>query len=144
MNRTRELTIEAFPAFCRERGLKCTAQRYAVFAAIRESTSHPSVDETWEIVRKKVPTITRESVYRILNEFSGIGLLSRMDALSAARYDTCLVPHAHFICEVCGGVTDYPLPGSFAVPDGMPSDCRHVELRVSGVCDACRRKNRAS
>ncbi|MGN0846959.1 MAG: Fur family transcriptional regulator [Kiritimatiellia bacterium] len=144
MENAREVTIEAFPAFCRERGLKCTAQRHAVFAAIRRSTSHPSVDGTWAAVRKKVPSITRDSVYRILNEFSSVGLISRMDALSAARYDTCLAPHAHFICEVCGSVTDYPLPESLAIPAGMPPDHRHVELRVSGVCNACRKKSRIS
>ncbi len=143
MNKTKELTVENFPAFCREHGLKCTAQRIAVFAAVRGSRSHPSVDETLAKVRKAVPTVTRDSVYRILNEFAALGLLTRLDALSAARYDTCLDPHAHFICEVCGGITDYPLPADLTLPTGMPSGRRHVELRVSGVCNQCMRKARA-
>jgi len=140
METTKELTIEAFPAFCREHGLKCTAQRLAVFAAVRASRSHPSVNETLERVRKTLPTVTRDSVYRILNEFSAQGLLTRMDALSAARYDTRLGPHAHFICEVCGCVTDYPLPEGLSLPKGMPKDRRHVELRVTGICEKCGRR----
>ncbi|MCR5413505.1 MAG: transcriptional repressor [Kiritimatiellae bacterium] len=134
---TKELTIDAFPAFCRERGLKCTAQRMAVFAAVRESESHPSVDDTLAAVRKTVPTVTRDSVYRILNEFSSLGLLARLDALQAARYDTRMGPHAHFICEECGAVFDYPIGAAPAIPDGMPSVRRHVELRVTGLCDRC-------
>jgi len=35
MEMTRDITSDAFPAFCREHGLKCTAQRLAVFNAVR-------------------------------------------------------------------------------------------------------------
>lgn len=142
MELTKDLTCDAFPAFCRAHGLKCTAQRLAVFAAVRTSTRHPSVDETLATVRKTLPTVTRDSVYRILNEFATLGIISRLDALSAARYDTCLKPHAHFICEVCGNVTDYPLPKDLPIPDGMPQEMRHIELRVTGICDTCKQKGK--
>jgi len=140
MERAEELTIDAFPAFCRAHGLKCTAQRLAVFSVVRSSRSHPSVDETLAKVRRSVPTVTRDSVYRILNEFSSLGLLTRLDALSAARYDTWLGPHAHFICEACGTVTDYPLPEAQPLPAGMPAERHHVELRVTGLCAKCAKK----
>ena len=142
MKKTEELTIGEFPAFCRAHGLKCTAQRVAVFTAVRRSRNHPSVDEVWERAKRSVPTLTRTSVYRILNELSELGLLTRLDALSAARYDTCLGPHAHFICEVCGAIVDYPLPSGLNLPAGMPTERHHLELRVSGVCDRCRRDGR--
>ena len=140
MEKTNVLTAERFPAFCRAHGLKCTAQRMAVFAAVRLSRKQPSVDEAWELARRSIPTLTRTSVYRILNELADLGLLTRLDAFSAARYDTCLGPHAHFICEVCGAITDYPMPAGLDLPPGMPSERHHLELRVSGVCDRCRRK----
>ena len=142
METTREITRDAFPAFCREHGLKCTAQRLAVFNAVRLSRRHPSVDETWEAVRKAVPTVTRDSVYRILNEFADLGIIARLDALSSARYDTLLGPHAHFICEECGSITDYPLPTEQPIPEGMPSERHHLELRVTGVCDKCAKRKR--
>ncbi len=134
--------MEEFRAFCQKRGLKCTAQRMAVFSAVRLSRHHPSVDATWQKVKRLIPTLTRASVYRILNEFADLGLLTRLDALSGARYDTLLGPHAHFICEVCGSITDYPLPEGLSVPEGMPSERHHCELRVSGVCDACRQSGK--
>jgi len=137
MVETKELEMGDFPAFCREHGLKCTAQRLAVFEAVRVSRHHPSVDETWETVKAKIPTVTRESVYRILNEFAALGLLTRMDSLPAARYDTWMGPHAHFICEKCGEITDYPLPGDFKLPKGMTGERHHLELRVSGICKKC-------
>jgi len=142
MNKTKELTSNDFPAYCREHGLKCTPQRLAVFAALRGEMGHPSVDEIWATVKKTVPTVTRDSVYRILNDFAAIGLIARLDALSAARYDTCLGPHAHFICEVCESVTDYSLTAALPIPGGMPREQHHLELRVTGFCDNCVKKAR--
>ena len=100
MSKAVDLTMEEFPAFCLEKGMKCTAQRMAMFSAFRERRRHPSVDEIWGLVKRTLPTVTRDSVYRILNEFSGHGLLARLDALSAARYDTCTEPHAHFVSGI--------------------------------------------
>lgn len=135
-----QVTVDTFPAYCREKGLKCTAQRLAVFSVLFGRRTHPSVDEVWKGVRRSVPTVTRDSVYRILNEFSEQGLVARLDALTSARYDTCTDPHAHFICESCGSVTDYPLPEGMALPEGIRGERRHLELRVIGVCERCLRK----
>ena len=101
MSRAVDLTMEELPAFCHEKGMKCTAQRMAIFSALRERRLHPLVDEIWGLVKRTLPTVTRDSVYRILNEFSGHGLLARLDALSAARYDTCTEPRAHFVSGIC-------------------------------------------
>lgn len=132
-----DVTIDAFPAFCREHGLKCTAQRMAVFASVRAAMGHPSVDETWEDVKKTVPTITRESVYRILNEFAAVDLVGRLDAFPSARYDRNTAPHVHFICEACGHVYDYPMPEGVVLPAAMKGERHHLELRVTGICEAC-------
>ncbi len=137
------LTTEQFVAICREQGLKCTSQREAVFDALQKAIGHPTVDEIWLTVRQQIQTVTRETVYRILNEFAVIGLIGRLDALAAARYDTCTAPHAHFICERCGVVIDYPLPKSLKLPVGMPADPSHVELRVTGLCETCRAQEMA-
>jgi len=142
MQKASELTEDAFPAYCRAHGLKCTAQRLAVFSVLRGAKGHPSVDEVWSTVRKAIPTVTRESVYRILNEFSEIGLAVRLDALSSARYDTWLVPHAHFICERCGCVVDYALDRPLVLPPEMPAERHHLELRVTGLCTKCAKSGR--
>ena len=58
MDLIEQLTTETFPAFCRERGLKCTAQRIAVFAAVRRVMGcHPSVAGIWETVKESLPSV---------------------------------------------------------------------------------------
>lgn len=134
-----EMLPEEFPAFCRSRGLKCTAQRLAVFEIVHVLRTHPSVDEVWAAARPRIHTITRESVYRILNEFAAEGLIQRMDAFAGARYDSSRKPHAHFICEICGHVTDYPLPEGFKMPTDIPGQINNLELRMTGICASCQK-----
>ena len=55
MSRAVDLTMEEFPAFCHEKGMKCTAQRMAIFSALRERRLHPSVDEIWGLVKRTLP-----------------------------------------------------------------------------------------
>ena len=133
----RDISSASFPAYCRTHGMKCTAQRLVVFNVVHKNNTHPSVDDVWHTVRAQSPTITRESVYRILNEFATLGLIERLDALTAARYDTWTSPHAHFICEACGKVTDYPLPDGFKSPAGIAGEQHHFELRITGICPKC-------
>ena len=64
----------------------------------------------------------RDSVYRILNDFATIGLIARLDALSAERYDTCRGPHAHFICEVCGSHSSLSLGTRSTPPRIFPQN----------------------
>ena len=56
MSKAVDLTMEEFSAFCHEKGMKCTAQRMAMFSALRERRLHPSVDEIWGLVKRTLPT----------------------------------------------------------------------------------------
>ena len=130
-----------FKAICKNNGWKCTSQRFAVYKFVHENYSHPSVDDVWHNVRETLPAVTRESVYRILNEFSERNVIQRLDHLESARYDSITGPQGHFICEVCGEITDFAFPKA-AVPtaDSSCGEVRHVELRLSGICEKCRQE----
>lgn len=131
-------TQQTFQNICRSNGWKCTAQRLAVFGFVNENGTHPGVDDVWLHIQKGLPTITRESVYRILNEFADHGILQRLDHLDSARYDSRTGPHGHFICERCGKISDFTLQENLTLPaTRIVGKIRHVELRVSGVCNDC-------
>lgn len=128
-----------FTLLCRRFKWKCTPQRMAVYECVAENCCHPDVDSVWATVRAKLPTVTRESVYRILNEFAGHGLIWRLDHVTSARYDSNTAPHGHFICENCGTITDFALNNdvsSFA--DTVPGEVRHMEIRFTGLCESCK------
>ncbi|MCQ2379947.1 MAG: transcriptional repressor [Victivallaceae bacterium] len=128
-----------FNEACERYGWKRTQQRLVVFEAIRADRTHPGVDDVWEKTRRTVPKITRESVYRILNEFADAGLISRLDNLSSARYDSFPGPHGHVVCPRCGKVVDFDTPDGIPVPDGIDArNIQHLEVRLTVVCDECK------
>ena len=128
-----------FKAICKNNGWKCTSQRLAVYKFVHENYSHPSVDDVWHNVRETLPAVTRESVYRILNELSERNVIQRLDHLESARYDSITEPQGHFICEICGEITDFTFPeAALPATDSSCGEVRHVELRLSGICEKCR------
>ncbi len=129
---------DEFLKICRSNGWKCTAQRLAVYDFLQDNLTHPDVDTVWGAIRKHLPTITRESVYRILNEFSAKGIIGRLDHIDNARYDCRLGAHGHFICENCGNISDFDWPESAILPPEVLSGCvNHMEIRLVGVCGEC-------
>lgn len=129
---------QEFAKICRLNGWRCTSQRLAVYEFIDGNYSHPDVDIVWNHVKKTLLTVTRESIYRILNEFAATGILHRLDHLDSARYDSQTCPHGHFICEKCGKITDFALPDNTILPaNPVAGKANHIELRISGVCEKC-------
>ncbi|MBE6357548.1 MAG: transcriptional repressor [Lentisphaerae bacterium] len=129
---------ENFVRLCRNFKWKCTPQRLAVYECVADNRCHPDVDSVWEHVRKKLPTVTRESVYRILNEFAGHNIIWRLDHVNSARYDSNTLPHGHFICEECGAISDFALENDVAsFANAVPGEIRHMEIRFTGLCSNC-------
>ncbi len=130
-----------FQALCHEHGCKCTVQRYAVYTFMRGNRSHPDVNAIWEGVRRDLPYITRESVFRILNEFAEFGIIGRLDKIEDARFDGRGSDHGHLICEKCGSIIDFELPKALQ-NFGTPGDfhTKHIELRIIGLCAKCAEK----
>ena len=129
---------ENFAQLCRRFKWKCTPQRQAVYEYVCHDHCHPDVDSVWAAVKSQLPAVTRESIYRILNEFSAHGIIWRLDHMTSARYDSSTVPHGHFICENCGAITDFALEKDLSAFAGnLPGDVRHMEIRFTGICENC-------
>ena len=129
---------EQFRELCRSHGLKCTSQRFAVYDYVAGNQSHPTVDEVWQSVRSRVPSITRESVFRILMELADMGIVYRMDRIINARFDGLPYSHGHLICNKCGAIIDFELPKELSVPGTLQGfQASRMELRISGLCAQC-------
>ena len=50
-----------------------TKQRQLILEAVRATNSHPTADELFQMIRRKLPTISLATVYRNLNFLSDIG-----------------------------------------------------------------------
>jgi len=134
--------MRRFMETCRRAGLKATHQRREIFRQVARTTEHPDAETIYRRAKKRIPTISLDTVYRALHCLEEVGLLSRVEVLGErARFDADTRPHHHFICTTCGLVRDFYSPelDAYEVPKEVRSwgkvHSKHMEVR--GVCSEC-------
>lgn len=134
--------MKRFLEQCRRGGMRITHQRTEVFRELAGSDEHPDVETVYQRVRRRVPAISRDTVYRTLSTLQAQGLIRRTEVLARpARYDANTDLHHHFVCSVCGLVRDFysealdrlPIPKSVASLGSIQS----AHVQVWGVCSGC-------
>jgi Fe2+ or Zn2+ uptake regulation protein len=92
-------------------GLRCTAQRLAVYDHLEHELGHPTVEEVYRSVRTTIPRISLATVYKALEALVAVGAATKLAAGSGAtrsRYDARRDLHYHFRCLRTGAVHDLP------------------------------------
>jgi Fur family peroxide stress response transcriptional regulator len=132
---------------CRREGLKVTHQRTEVFRELARTDEHPDAERIFRNVRRRVPAISRDTVYRTLSNLEELGLVRKAEILfNKGRYDANMDRHHHFVCTKCGLVRDFTSQAinDLPIPSGIASlghvESTHVQLR--GTCAACARRKR--
>lgn len=132
---------------CRERGLPVTVQRRAVLQALVPREDHPSADDLFEAVSRRVPGISRTTVYRVLETLVELGLASRISHPGGgARFELRRGRHHHLHCVGCGCVKDFSSSALEAIDlsrvaaYGFKVD--DWSMHVTGFCADCRVRSR--
>ena len=125
----------------RARNLRVTPQRLAVHAALQELGRHSTAEEVLERVHGTVPGVSLPTVYAALELLADLGLAARVQAGRAVRFDPRTQPHHHFVCTVCGAVTDLDadleLGPALARVRALGGEAAGAEVTVRGRCAAC-------
>jgi Fur family peroxide stress response transcriptional regulator len=127
----------------REHGWRVTAQRIAVFEALRECGSHPTADEVFEVATARIQAISIRSVYQALHELAELGEVRTVHIVpGAARFDPNTSRHDHLVCDVCGEITDVVLDLPAFRPDEVGEfRVDSTDVLIRGVCGVCRRRD---
>ncbi len=83
-----------------------TSQKEIILEYLKSVKIHPSADKVYSEVRKKLPRISRGTVYRNLNSFTKKKEVQLIPTGGICRFDGDVSPHAHFICQNCNRVFD--------------------------------------
>ena len=140
--------IRAFPAICRNSGLKVTHQRTAIYAMLAATDSHPSPEEVYTQIRGDLPSISLATVYKVLDLFNRYGFLRKVSTEGqVARYDANVRPHHHQICTSCGQIHDIePVisPEQMASTKSNGFKVSHMDIIFHGTCHDCNTTGRAA
>ncbi|MGI9092636.1 MAG: Fur family transcriptional regulator [Mycobacteriales bacterium] len=126
----------------REAGLRVTAPRLAVLAAVREHP-HATVDEIAAGARARAGSVSTQTVYDALRALAGSGLARRIEpAGSPARFELRVGDnHHHVVCRACGAVADVDCAVG-AAPCLVPEHAAgylvdEADVTYWGLCPAC-------
>ena len=130
---------------CRERSIPLTHQRRVIFESIVDRKDHPSADQIYDSVRVELPQISRMTVYRVLDLFVELGVISKVCHPGVTiRFDPTTEAHHHLICLQCSKLYDLENPETYAIdlPDTgkLGFEVRDYAIQFRGVCEECRRK----
>ena len=137
----------ALDLFCwksRQTGLKITPQRMAIFQELLKAKDHPTADDIYKRIVKKIPNISFDTVNRTLLTFSRIGMINVVEGYGQAkRYDPDLGLHHHFRCVRCGCIIDFRNKDydNIAVPTEISKRFSVTSKKVvlEGHCGRCGR-----
>lgn len=134
--------ITALETACREHGLKVTHQRIEVFKAIMKAVDHPSVEDIYAVVKRRMPTISLDTVYRTVDTFEQIGLVSRLTGSDGRfRFDTNLDTHQHLVCTRCNRIEDVYWDDLQQLSPPRTtgwSDVSVAHVELKGLCSQCK------
>lgn len=134
--------MEALVQRLRHYGIAVTPQRLAVLASLERRHDHPSADQIYQEVRRLLPAISFNTVYKTLEVFCQKGLVSKVNPLhEVARYDGVTGRHAHLVCHRCHTIVDL-----YWQPEGGPQPApqllegfrvEYQTLTFWGLCSRC-------
>jgi Fe2+ or Zn2+ uptake regulation protein len=142
-------TVDELTTRFRERGLRVTPQRQAIFRLLHGVDSHPTVESLYEAARAEMPTISRKTVYQTVHDLEAMGEVSVLDiGTGAIRVDPNVEhAHHHLVCVRCGTVRDVLVDiADLRVPARYRREFQidSVEVVFRGVCDTCARTSPSS
>ena len=92
----------------KEKGLKVTPQRLAVYEAIAALHNHPTAEQIIAVVTKKHPSISVGTVYKVLDALVENKLVKKVKTeRDVMRYDAILDSHHHLYCTETDRIEDY-------------------------------------
>jgi Fur family peroxide stress response transcriptional regulator len=143
MQKEKNGKLDVFHQRAKEHGLKITPQRTIIYEELLKAKDHPTADDIYKRIVKRIPNISFDTVNRTLLTFSQIGIIHVVEGYGQAkRYDPDMDSHHHFRCIQCGSIIDFYNKefDNIAIPEEISKQFMVMNKKVvfEGLCSKCR------
>lgn len=105
------VSTESFREQLKEKGLKVTPQRVAIYEAVVKLKNHPTAENIIDYIKKNHPNISVGTVYKVLDSLVENLLLKKVkNEKDVMRYDAIIQKHHHLYCSETDKIEDYEDP----------------------------------
>lgn len=92
----------------KQKGLKVTPQRVAIYEAVIKLKNHPTAEKVIEYIKKNHPNISVGTVYKVLESLVENQLLKKVkNEKDVMRYDAITQHHHHLYCTDTERIEDF-------------------------------------
>lgn len=127
-------------------GITPTYQRLSVLKYLKDCKAHPTAEQIYEYLVKRIPTISLTTIYNTLNLFVEKGLVVPLTITGTGiRYDYNTTPHHHFVCKRCGKIIDLDIECEFIRGERTivaGNKIEEVHGYFKGICKDCLEKEK--
>ncbi len=123
-------------------GMRLTTQRQIILEELAKVTSHPTANEVYDMVRKRLPRIGLGTVYRNLELMADSGIILKLEVGGTQkRFDATVAPHYHVRCISCGKVDDIDIEVQAQI-NAQAAQASNYEvlghhIEFTGICSDC-------
>ena len=120
-----------------------TQQRRVILEELRNVNTHPSADEVYAMVRKRLPRVSLGTIYRNLEILSTSGEIRRIDSGgNLKRFDGKAGDHYHIRCLRCDRLVDAFIELGLDIDKQLKGATDFLvfghRLEFVGLCPHCR------
>lgn len=125
-----------------DNGLRMTRQRQLVYEVLITAGTHPTTEEVYREVRKRMPSISLATVYNCLEKLVECNLVRQVNRdRDSSRFCGNLKEHGHFHCSRCGAIHDVDLARS-TLAELAPNQTtgfkvEQFDISFRGICPDC-------
>lgn len=135
------LNYENYSKILEEKGIRASSHRVLMLEYLENKRIHPTAERIYNDLSKKLPSISKATVYNNLKLFVDNGILNELNVDNTeAHYDIVTKNHAHFICENCKEIYDFDLDFDkiFSHAEYMKDfKVFSKDIIVRGICKNC-------
>jgi Fur family peroxide stress response transcriptional regulator len=136
--------VQTFRELCETHGIAMTHQRQVLYEVMQGMDGHPSPEEIYAEVRRKIPAISLATVYKNVHLFVESGVLREVSLHHGSqRVERNEREHHHLVCSKCKAIEDIEpealgandLLRGKTLPGGFVAERYSVD--VIGLCAKC-------
>ena len=132
-----EVTMEAVTLLKRN-DIRPSHIRILAIEYLQAHHTHPTAQEVYLALSKKLPTLSQTSVYNTLHLLAKNHIISEVTIdPEKVRYDYNTELHGHFKCECCSNVWDFAV-NNVQTSLSQEFDIKTKEIYFTGLCEKCK------
>lgn len=126
--------------------MRLTTQRQIILEELGKVKSHPTANEVYDMVRRRLPRIGLGTVYRNLELMADNGIILKLEVGGTQkRFDATVTPHYHIRCSSCSRVDDMHIAVQDQINDVAEKASKYKilghHIEFTGICSNCWEKD---